>query len=231
MKLFKIGLLAAALGLAGAAPVLAQGKTTVTVQYPLGFIFDKVFVELKDAFEKANPDITINTCWPTRNTRMPRKPRCEVPSPSSFPTCRCRRSISSGCSSTARSRPTSHPFNAGGKGLGRPGLLRSMMALSTYGGKPYGLAFAASTPIIYVNDDLVTKAGGDPANFPTTWDGIFDLSKKIAATGDGTIGLFYSWAITGKLDVAGPGLLSWRQDDERRREERCVRSRARQEVD
>ena len=63
--------------------------------------------------------------------------------------------------------------------------------------KPYGLAFAASTPIIYINDDLIRKAGGDPEKFPTTWDGIFDLAKKINALGDDNVGLFYSWAITG----------------------------------
>ena len=33
--------------------------------------------------------------------------------------------------------------------------------------------------------------------FPTTWDGIFELSQKIAKLGDGNIGLFHSWAITG----------------------------------
>jgi multiple sugar transport system substrate-binding protein len=72
-----------------------------------------------------------------------------------------------------------------------------MMALGTYGGKPYGLAFAVSTPIIYFNEDLVTKAGGDPAKFPTTWEGVFELAKKINALGNDNVGLFYSWAITG----------------------------------
>jgi multiple sugar transport system substrate-binding protein len=72
-----------------------------------------------------------------------------------------------------------------------------MMALGTYGGKPYSLAFAVSTPIIYINDELISKAGGDPANFPTTWQGIFDLANKINRLGNDNVGLFYSWAITG----------------------------------
>ncbi len=38
---------------------LAQAKINLEVQYPLGFIFDKVFAELKTEFEKANPDITV----------------------------------------------------------------------------------------------------------------------------------------------------------------------------
>ena len=38
---------------------LAQTKINLEVQYPLGFIFDKVFAELKTAFEKANPATTV----------------------------------------------------------------------------------------------------------------------------------------------------------------------------
>jgi multiple sugar transport system substrate-binding protein len=68
-----------------------------------------------------------------------------------------------------------------------------MMALGTYGGKPYGLAFAASTPIIYFNEDLVKKAGGDPDHMPDTWDGVLDLAKKIRATGGPDVaGLAYN---------------------------------------
>src|SRR4026209_2002854 len=50
---------AAALVMLG-GQALAQAKTTINVQYPLGFIFDKVFVTLKTEFEKQNPDITVN---------------------------------------------------------------------------------------------------------------------------------------------------------------------------
>jgi multiple sugar transport system substrate-binding protein len=72
-----------------------------------------------------------------------------------------------------------------------------MMALSTFAGKPYGLSFAVSTPIVYFNEDLVRKAGGDPDKFPNTWDGIFELSRKIEALGNDTVGMYHSWTITG----------------------------------
>src|SRR5436190_22970966 len=48
-----------AVTIALAAPAWAQ-KTTIEVQYPLAFIFDKVFQELKTEFEKANPDVTVS---------------------------------------------------------------------------------------------------------------------------------------------------------------------------
>ena len=41
---------AAALVMLTAGQALAQAKTTINVQYPLGFIFDKVFVTLKTEF-------------------------------------------------------------------------------------------------------------------------------------------------------------------------------------
>ena len=90
------------------------------------------------------------------------------------------------------------PFIAKEKNWKGQGFSKSMMALGNFDGKPYGLAFAVSTPIIYFNDDLVVKAGGDPNNFPTTWDGIFELSqqdaRRSATTRSASI---HSWAITG----------------------------------
>src|SRR5262245_21871648 len=50
-----------------------------------------------------------------------------------------------------------------------PGLLD----IGRFGGKQLGIGFSVSTPIIYYNADLVTKAGGDAANLPTNWDDIF----------------------------------------------------------
>ena len=42
------------------------------------------------------------------------------------------------------------------------------------------------------------KAGGDPDNFPATWDGIIDLAQKIEALGGGKVrGCPFDWQITG----------------------------------
>ena len=58
MRLTRRAVTVGALAMLGTGTVagsgLAQAKTTVSVQYPLGFIFDKVFGELKTEFEKAN---------------------------------------------------------------------------------------------------------------------------------------------------------------------------------
>ncbi|NDF65909.1 MAG: ABC transporter substrate-binding protein [Betaproteobacteria bacterium] len=66
-----------------------------------------------------------------------------------------------------------------------------MMTLSQVDGKQYGLAFNASSPIMYVNAELVRRAGGDPKNMPNTWDGLIQLAGKIKALGGDINGMSY----------------------------------------
>ena len=66
-----------------------------------------------------------------------------------------------------------------------------MMSLSQVDGKQYGLAFNASSPIMYFNSELVRRAGGDPKNMPNTWDGLITLAGKISALGGGVNGMSY----------------------------------------
>ena len=194
-KAWAVGL-AALVALTG-GQAFAQERTTISVQYPLGFIFDKVFATLKTEFEAANPDLTVNY--------MPAYKEYEDAAQTGLRQAITKQLPDVGLQAINLQRlfvdrkiaVDLSPFIAKEKDWQGQGFSPSMMALSTYGGKPYGLAFAASTPIIYLNDDLIRKAGGDPEKFPTTWDGIFDLAKKINALGDDNVGLFYSWAITG----------------------------------
>ncbi len=187
----------AAAGMLCGGQALAQTKTTVTVQYPLGFIFDKVFVQLKDEFEKQNPDITVSYLPATKEyedaaqTALRQAITKQLPDVALQAINLQRLFVDRGIAVELS------PFIAKEKDWKGQGFSDSMMALSRFGGKQYGLAFAASTPIIYINEDLVRKAGGDPDRFPTTWDGIFALSKKIGALGGDNVGLYHSWQITG----------------------------------
>lgn len=197
MRLTRRAVTAGALAMLGTGPALAQAKTTVSVQYPLGFIFDKVFAELKTEFEKAHPDITVKYLPAYKEYEDAAQTALRGAVTKQLPDVSLQAINLQRLFVDRKIAVELSPFIAKEQNWEGQGFAKSMMALGTYGDKPYGLAFAASTPIIYINDDLVTKAGGDPANFPSTWDGIFDLSQKIAKLGDGNIGLFHSWAITG----------------------------------
>lgn len=55
----------------------------------------------------------------------------------------------------------------------------SMLGLGVVDGVKYGMAFNASLPIIYINEDLVAKAGLDPKDVPTDWEGVLERAKKV----------------------------------------------------
>ncbi|MGF7162429.1 multiple sugar transport system substrate-binding protein [Rhodoligotrophos appendicifer] len=67
----------------------------------------------------------------------------------------------------------------------------AMLKLGQVDGRQYGLAFNASTPVIFFNGDLVKQAGGDPENFPTSWAEVIALGAKIKQLGDGVDGMAY----------------------------------------
>lgn len=64
------------------------------------------------------------------------------------------------------------------------------------GEKTWGLGFNASTPILFVNGDLVRAAGGDPLNMPDNWADLIALAGKITALPGGNDGMafdIHSW--------------------------------------
>lgn len=66
-----------------------------------------------------------------------------------------------------------------------------ILALGEIDGKLYGLAFNASTPIVYYNEELVRRAGGDPNKFPDNWNDLVALAGRIRALGADVNGMAY----------------------------------------
>lgn len=66
-----------------------------------------------------------------------------------------------------------------------------MAALGKVGGVQYGLPVNASSPIMYINAELVRAAGGDPDAMPDTWDALVDLAEKIDASDANVAGMAY----------------------------------------
>lgn len=89
-----------------------------------------------------------------------------------------------------------------------------ILDLGKIDGKQYGMAVNASTPLMYLNEELVKKAGGDPAKMPDTWDGLIALAAKIKATGGNVAGLAYNihdwpddWLFRGIIHQSGASML------------------------
>jgi multiple sugar transport system substrate-binding protein len=68
----------------------------------------------------------------------------------------------------------------------------SLLGLAKVDGKQRGLAFNASLPIFYYNEELVRAAGGNPDKMPDTWPELIALAAKIKATGSDVAGIAYN---------------------------------------
>jgi multiple sugar transport system substrate-binding protein len=67
----------------------------------------------------------------------------------------------------------------------------ALLGLGKVDGKLWGLAFNASTPIVYINETLLKKAGGSVENFPTDWNGIIELATRIRKAQPDVAGMSY----------------------------------------
>ncbi len=72
------------------------------------------------------------------------------------------------------------------------GYTKALRSLGQYKGKQYAVAAAASTLVIYVNPDLVKRAGGSMDNFPTDFDTLIALSAKISTLAPNIDGVWVS---------------------------------------
>lgn len=67
-----------------------------------------------------------------------------------------------------------------------------ILDLGKIDGRQFGMAFNASTPLMYYNTELVQQAGGDPAKLPDEWNGVIALAQKIRAQDANNAGLAYN---------------------------------------
>lgn len=71
-------------------------------------------------------------------------------------------------------------------------ILKQRQALFAFGGKTYGLPQSVSAIVLYYRDDLVTKAGLQPADFET-WEKLLAAGKKAKASGPSLLSLDWSY--------------------------------------
>lgn len=77
------------------------------------------------------------------------------------------------------------------------GYVAGMVSTGEVNGRLYGMPFALSTPILYINTDLVKKAGGNPEMPPATWPDLLALAEKIKNPAEGVSGASLIWQTTG----------------------------------
>lgn len=176
----------------------ARAQTTeVVVDYPLPALFKQLHEDIAKAFMAKHPDIKITFTAPTANyeeatQRVLRQAVTkQLPDVSYQGLNRQRVLVERGIAVDLA------PFIAAEKDWKNQGYDDAMLSLGSLNGKQWGLGFSISTPVLFYNINLVKRAGGDPNNLPTTWEGVIALAKKIDALGGNIHGLQYTWDITG----------------------------------
>jgi multiple sugar transport system substrate-binding protein len=180
-----------------AVPLLSFAATEVVVQYPYPELFEETHKQLKEAFLKVRPDITLVYRAPYASYEEGTQKILREAVTNQLPDVTFQGLNRLRVLVDRKIAVPLDAFIAAEKNFDQQGFHKAMFDIGTSQGKVYGLPFAISLPISYYNLDLVKKAGGDAANLPTTWPEVLALAKKIKALEGGQHGVTYSWDITG----------------------------------
>lgn len=180
-----------------AAPAIAQSTTEIVVEYSIPDLFKTLHEDIAREFMKANPQYRITFRAPQPGYEEITQSVLRAAVTNTLPDVayhglnRQRIFVDRGIAQPLE------PFIAADTQFKDFGHAPGLLDIGKVRGKQYGVGFSLSTPIIYVNGDLVEKAGDNLAALPATWDGIFELARKVKALGGNTQGFHFDWDITG----------------------------------
>lgn len=83
----------------------------------------------------------------------------------------------------------------------RLGYRREMLAMGRLGDRVYALPFAISMPVLYVNENLVKRAGGSVETLPRDWRELAAFGQKVAAVEPGVTGFFFAYDGSGNYSL------------------------------
>lgn len=182
-----IGLTASVALLSGTA----AAQTEITVHYAMPGVFGDIQEEIADRFMEENPDVTVTFRSPSDSyedgvQRLLRESMADDLPDVAFVGLNRIRVLAD----RDLAQPL-EPFIDDAEAFAADGFTPSVLSLGQVMGEQRGLAFSASTPVVYVNADLVAEAGGDPDAFPSDWDSLIALGADIDGVGAEIDGVYY----------------------------------------
>jgi multiple sugar transport system substrate-binding protein len=179
-------------------PVIASADPiTIQVSYSSG-AYSSVLMESKRAFEATRPDIKISYRGPVVNTYDELlQTTLRSAAIGDLPDISLEGSQNVGILAN-RGIPITLDGLISGEAAWRDlGYSPSMQEVGQIGGKTYALAYATSVPTIYVNLDLLKKAGVDTANLPSDWTALSEAASKVQKLGGSVVGGLFDYYSTG----------------------------------
>ncbi len=91
------------------------------------------------------------------------------------------------------SRKLIEPFDdlLAGRDLAAMGYSKEILAQGQINGKQYALPWGVSTPVVFVNRDLVRQVGGDPDKVSLNWNEFISVAGRIAKLSPDMIGMHW----------------------------------------
>ncbi len=186
-------LAAAALTMIGAAPAFSADPVTLTFYHTRLAFMEPVL----KAFHAAHPEIVIEEQAPAENYSAGDQAVVRGLMTNSAPDVYLASYSSlASLAGTLKDRGEDASLDAligkEGKDWQAANYANAILDLARVDGQQVAMPFTASLPLLYVNKELVEKAGGSVENFPKSWDGVIDLAAKISKLGDGATGISFS---------------------------------------
>jgi multiple sugar transport system substrate-binding protein len=179
-------------------PVIAIAEPiSIQVSYSSG-AYSGVLMESKRAFETRHPDIKISYRGPVLNTYEELlQATLRSAAIGDLPDISLEGNLNVGILAD-RGIPIALDGLIAGEAPWRDlGYSPSIQEVGQIGGKTYALAYATSVPTIYVNLDLLKKAGVDTANLPSDWKALSEAASKVQKLGGGVVGGLFDYHSAG----------------------------------
>ena len=186
----------------------AADATNLQVLYAFDRTTAEVHQEIKQRFEKENPDVTVEFLAAAQSYEDASQSIMRNAMINDLPDVSFQGlNLVRGLADRGIAVPLDD-FIARDGGAGRLGYDVGMLRAGGLNGKTFGIPFAVSTPIIYVNADLVKAAGVDIDAFPTRRARQQDRQSRSERHR-----ILLSMGHHRQLDVREPGVRQWRAHD------------------
>lgn len=187
-----------------AAPLVARAQANIelTVQYPAPNLFQKMHEEMKARFEAKHPNVRLTFRAPYENYEDGLQKSLRDAITRSLPDVSYH-GVNRQRTLLERDIPVDlTPFIRADAEWPSLGFTDQMLDLGRVGGRQTGIGTAMSTPILYVNVDMLARAGISPDSL-TTWDAVIRAGAAMDRPADNVRGFFFNWPITGNWSWQG----------------------------
>lgn len=179
------------------ATVKAAAAVEISVLYPQPYLYQAPIEEIVKTFAEKRPDIQIKLLAPTKNYEEAASAVLRSAIAGGMPDVVFNGTNLIHLFVDRKLAVSLDGFVGAEKEWNKQGYVPGMVSTGVVNGQLYGLPFALSTPIMYVNVDLLKRAGGSPDALPQTWPAVLDLAQKITNKEAGTDGSYLLWTTTG----------------------------------